>query len=179
MTSTDEKLPFLMDLQTNSKADEIQNLIATQLLPKTPQALRAEFEKQSAPGNRVIPQTKFDLAYTLIKSPFKKDQEEGLKLLHDLTQQQTPELYKEHPARRRECLYYLSIGNYKLAQYVEARKFNEILLQMEPRNAQSLRLRDLIDSKVRSDGMIGIAIVGGLVASVVAVGFAMLGGKRK
>ncbi|KAJ3231215.1 mitochondrial membrane protein [Chytriomyces hyalinus] len=157
-TSTDEKLPFLMDLQTNSKADEIQ-------------ALRTEFEKQSAPGNRVIPQTKFDLAYTLIKSPFKKDQEEGLKLLH--------ELYKEHPARRRECLYYLSIGNYKLAQYVEARKFNEILLQMEPRNAQSLRLRDLIDSKVRSDGMIGIAIVGGLVASVVAVGFAMLGGKRK
>ena len=89
------------------------------------------------------------------------------------------ELYKEQPARRRECLYYLSVGNFKLAQYVEARKYNEILLQMEPRNQQSLTLRELIDSKVRSDGLIGMAIVGGVVASVVAIGLAVFGGKGK
>ncbi|KAI8614363.1 hypothetical protein BC830DRAFT_1065579 [Chytriomyces sp. MP71] len=154
---SDEKLPFLMDLQTNSSPAEIQTL-------------RTEYEKQTAPGSRANPQTKFDFAYALIKSPFRKDQEQGIRLLH--------ELYKEHPSRRRECLYYLSVGNYKLAQFVEARKYNEILLQLEPRNAQSLQLRELIDGKVRTDGLVGMAIVGGLIAGVAALGVAVFGGAR-
>ena len=27
------------------------------------------------------------------------------------------EIYKENPSRRRECLYYLALGEYKLANY--------------------------------------------------------------
>ncbi|KAJ3394390.1 mitochondrial membrane protein [Entophlyctis sp. JEL0112] len=147
----DEKKPFLLDLQSASSLDDIE-------------ALRSEYNTQLNSG-KVNPQTKFDFAYVLVKSASRKDHEAALVLLH--------ELYKENPARRRECLYYLSIGNFKLSNYVEARKFNEILLQMEPRNVQSLKLRELIDEKVRSDGLIGMAIVGGVVASVVAFALAL------
>ncbi|KAJ3027640.1 UNVERIFIED_CONTAM: mitochondrial membrane protein [Siphonaria sp. JEL0065] len=157
MAAEDDKLPFLLDLQTTSSQEQIATL-------------RTEYKKQVAAG-KVNPQTKFDYSYNLVKSAFKKDHEAGLQLLH--------ELYKENPARRRECLYYLSIGNYKLANYVEARKFNEILLQMEPRNTQSLKLRDLIDSKVRTDGLIGMAIVGGIAAAAIALGAAFFGGSKK
>ncbi|KAJ3071101.1 mitochondrial membrane protein [Podochytrium sp. JEL0797] len=151
------KQDFLVDLHTKASQEDIQNL-------------RAEYKKQ-LDANRLSPQTKFDYAYTLVKSGLRRDHEAGLQLLH--------ELYKENPARRRECLYYLSIGNYKLANYVEARKFNEILLQMEPTNAQSLQLRTLIDDKVRTDGLVGMAIVGGVVASLAAIGLAFFGGAKK
>ncbi|KAJ3216105.1 mitochondrial membrane protein [Dinochytrium kinnereticum] len=76
------------------------------------------------------------------------------------------EIYKENPSRRRECLYYLSLGNYKLGNYRDARKFNETLLQMEPRNPQAVQLRKMIDEKVRSEGLVGMAIVGAAVATV-------------
>ncbi|KAJ3293374.1 mitochondrial membrane protein [Rhizoclosmatium sp. JEL0117] len=155
--TANEKVPFLLDLQTTSSQDEIATI-------------RSLYQKELQ-SNKVNPQTKFDYAYTLIKSGLKKDHEAGLQLLH--------ELYKENPARRRECLYYLSIGNYKLANYVESRKFNEILLQIEPRNAQSLKLRELIDNRVRTDGLVGMAIVGGVVAAASIALAAFFGSSKK
>lgn len=35
-----------------------------------------------------------------------------------------PEIYRAEPARRRECLYYLALGHYKMGNYEEAKKFN-------------------------------------------------------
>ncbi|KAI9334958.1 hypothetical protein BDR26DRAFT_822822, partial [Obelidium mucronatum] len=143
---SDEKLPFLIDLETTSSQEEIN-------------VLRTEYKKQVAAG-KVNPQTKFDYAYNLVKSGLRKDHEAGLQLLH--------ELYKDNPARRRECLFYLSVGHFKLASFVEARKFADILLQMEPRNAQTLALRAAIDARVRRDGLVGLALVGGAVACAAA-----------
>lgn len=34
------------------------------------------------------------------------------------------EIYRSDPPRRRECLYYLSLGHYKMGNYDEARRFN-------------------------------------------------------
>lgn len=34
------------------------------------------------------------------------------------------DLYRTEPSRRRECLYYLALGYYKLGNYEQARKFN-------------------------------------------------------
>lgn len=34
------------------------------------------------------------------------------------------EIYRAEPARRRECLYYLALGHYKMGNFEEARKFN-------------------------------------------------------
>jgi len=58
------------------------------------------------------------------------------------------EIYKEYANRRRECLYYLALGQYKLGHYNEARRFNDVLLEREPRNMQALSLKSLIDDRV-------------------------------
>lgn len=58
------------------------------------------------------------------------------------------EIFREHGERRRECLYYLALGHYRLGNYAEARRYNEALLQNEPANSQALSLRGLVDDKV-------------------------------
>jgi hypothetical protein len=35
------------------------------------------------------------------------------------------------PERRRECLYYLALGNFKLGNYGEARRYNDLLLEKD------------------------------------------------
>ena len=34
------------------------------------------------------------------------------------------DIYRQEPGRRRECLYYLALGHYKMGNYEEARRFN-------------------------------------------------------
>ncbi|CAO3702007.1 unnamed protein product [Rhizopus stolonifer] len=80
------------------------------------------------------------------------------------------EIYTNAPERRRECLYFLAIGHFKISNYSEARRFNDQLLKLEPRNDQAASLKKLIDEKVSTEGVIGLAIVSG----VVAVGAALL-----
>ncbi len=87
----------------------------------------------------------------------------GVQLLSDI--------FKTAPERRRECLYYLALGNYKLGNYAEARRYNELLLEKEPGNLQSQSLQGLIEDKVSKEGMYGLAIAGG-----VAVAAGVLGG---
>lgn len=90
------------------------------------------------------------------------------------------EITRSAPERRRECLYYLALGHYKLGNYAEARRYNEILLDHEPSNMQALSLRGLIDDKVSKEGMMGMAIVGGLaVAAGIVGGMMFRGAKRK
>ena len=88
------------------------------------------------------------------------------------------ELYKDYPERRRECLYYLALGNYRLAMYAEARRYNDRLLDLEPKNKQAERLRQLIDDKVLQEGRVGLAILGG-VAIVAGVVGSLLFKKRR
>ena len=91
------------------------------------------------------------------------------------------EIFRASPDRRRECLYYLALGNYKLGNYAEARRYNDSLLELEQGNLQAQSLRSLIDDKVAKEGLMGVAIVGGLAAAAaVGVGFLVRGaGARK
>ena len=90
------------------------------------------------------------------------------------------EIFRASPDRRRECLYYLALGNYKLGNYAEARRYNDILLEQEGGNMQAQSLRQLIDDKVAREGMMGMAIVGGLAAAAaVGVGMLVKGAGRK
>ena len=79
------------------------------------------------------------------------------------------DIFRSSPERRRECLYYLALGNYKLGNYAEARRYNDLLLDHEPANLQAASLRTLVDDKVAKEGLVGVAIVSGLaiVAGVV------------
>ncbi|KAI9490973.1 mitochondrial fission 1 protein [Zychaea mexicana] len=129
------------------------------LSPAEIEVLRRQFVKE---GEYVTIQTKFNYAWSLIRSADRQQIGEGIQLL--------TEIFHDSPERRRECLYYLAIGHYKIGNYSEARKFNLELLKHEPRNEQARDLDRRIDEKVSKEGAIGLAIVGG----VVTVGAALL-----
>lgn len=80
------------------------------------------------------------------------------------------DIFRDSPERRRECLYYLALGHYKLGNYSEARRYNEILLEKEPSNLQAGSLTGLIDDKVAKEGMIGVAILSGVAIAAGVVG---------
>lgn len=108
----------------------------------------------------------------LVKSSTRSEQQEGVRLLS--------EIFRNAPERRRECLYYLALGNFKLGNYAEARRYNDMLLDREPANLQADSLRGLIDEKVAKDGLMGVAILSGvaIVAGVVG-GILLRGSKRR
>jgi fission 1 protein len=110
-------------------------------------------------------------AQGLIKSNSRPDQQEGVRLLS--------EIFRNSRERRRECLYYLALGNYKLGNYAEARRYNELLLELEPANLQAGSLKGLIDEKVAKEGLVGAAIVGGLVVAAGVVGSMMMRGRKR
>ena len=89
------------------------------------------------------------------------------------------DIFRNSPERRRECLYYLALGNYKLGNYAEARKYNDLLLDHEPQNLQAGSLKQLIDDKVAKDGLIGAALVGGIAVVAGVAGSMLLRGARR
>ncbi|KAK3670843.1 Mitochondrial fission 1 protein [Recurvomyces mirabilis] len=139
------------------------------LKPAELEVLRSQYEKE---GSYVSLQTKFNYAWGLIKSNNRAEQQEGVRLLSDI--------FRASVERRRECLYYLALGNYKLGNYAEARRYNDSLMELEEGNMQAQSLRELIDDKVAKEGMMGMAIVGGLAAAAaVGVGMLVRGSQRK
>lgn len=98
----------------------------------------------------------------LIKSTRRDDQQLGVVLLS--------EIFRTCPERRRECLYYLALGHFKLGSYAEARRYNDLLLEREPANLQASNLRTLIDDKVAREGLVGVAIVSGLAVAAGVIG---------
>ncbi|CAB4412705.1 mitochondrial fission 1 protein [Rhizophagus irregularis] len=117
--------------------------------------LRRQYERENVDGEATT-QTKFNYAWGLIKGRKATDQQFGVRLL--------TEIYNDIPERRRECLYYLALGNYKLGNYKDAKSYNDLLIDKEPKNLQAQSLRDLIEQKVKSEGMMGMMITGGIVA---------------
>jgi mitochondrial fission 1 protein len=89
------------------------------------------------------------------------------------------EIYRVSPERRRECLYYLALGHYKLGIFAEARKYNDLLLDHEPANLQAADLRRLIDDKVAKEGMMGVAIISGVAIAAGVVGGILFRGRRR
>ncbi|KAI3400660.1 hypothetical protein diail_2372 [Diaporthe ilicicola] len=150
-------LPFAVDAESPLNPAELQ-------------VLRAQYEKE---GEMVGVQTKFNYAWGLVKSNRRDDQQLGVMLLS--------EIFRTSPERRRECLFYLALGNFKLGNYADARRYNDLLLQKEPANMQANDLSALIDDKVAKEGLMGVAIVSGLAVAAGVVGgvlFRNLGKKR-
>ncbi|RAO69529.1 uncharacterized protein BHQ10_005541 [Talaromyces amestolkiae] len=121
--------------------------------------LRAQYEKE---GEFVGVQTKFNYAWGLIKSDKRNEQQEGVQLLS--------QIFRTALDRRRECLYYIALGNFKLGNYAEARRYNDLLLEHEPENLQAISLQQLIDDKVAKEGLMGVAIVGGVALAAGVIG---------
>ncbi|XP_019116867.1 mitochondrial fission 1 protein [Larimichthys crocea] len=62
----------------------------------------------------------------------------------------------------RDFLFYLAVANYRLKEYERALKYIRTLLRNEPGNKQALELEKLIDKALKKDGLVGMAIVGGI-----------------
>jgi fission 1 protein len=163
------------------------------LSPSELNVLRAQYEKE---GEMAGVQTKFNYAWVqlpcpssplypstqiqpstntcqqgLVKSNNRNDQQLGVRLLSDI--------FRLSPERRRECLYYLALGNYKLGNYAEARRYNELLVEKEPANLQAGNLRQLIDDKVAKEGLMGVAILSGVGIAAGVVGAFILRNARR
>ncbi|RIA94966.1 mitochondria fission 1 protein [Glomus cerebriforme] len=137
-------LPYAADAEAPLSTEELN-------------VLRKQYEHESEKTNGdVTTQTKFNYAWGLIKSRRSTDQQFGLKLLS--------EIYNDIPERRRECLYYLALGNFKLGEYTKAKLYNDKLIENEPRNLQAQSLKDLIEKKLKSEGLMGMIITSGIVA---------------
>lgn len=108
----------------------------------------------------------FSISQGLVKSNLRNEQHLGVMLL--------AEIFRTSPERRRESLYYLALGNYKLGNYGEARRYNDLLLDKEPANLQAANLRTLIDDKVAKEGLMGVAIVSGVAVVAGIVGGVLL-----
>ncbi|KIY52943.1 mitochondrial fission 1 protein [Fistulina hepatica ATCC 64428] len=136
------ELPYAADAEVSLTYDELD-------------VLRLQYQKELAQGHVTV-QTKFNYAWGLVKSPIRDHQVEGVRLLQ--------EIYRAEPTRRRECLYYLALGHYKMGNFEEAKKFNQLLIDKEPSNMQALSLGQLIDKGVTREGYIGMALAGGAAA---------------
>ncbi|KAG5634770.1 mitochondrial membrane protein [Sphagnurus paluster] len=136
------ELPYAADAEVSLSYDELE-------------VLRLQYEKELAQAHVTI-QTKFNYAWGLVKSPMREHQVEGVRILQ--------EIYRVEPFRRRECLYYLALGYFKMDNFEEARRFNALLLEKEPTNMQAQSLGQLIDKGIAREGYIGMALAGGAAA---------------
>ncbi|XP_056091696.1 mitochondrial fission 1 protein-like [Rhinichthys klamathensis goyatoka] len=74
-----------------------------------------------------------------------------------------PELiHKGTKDDQRDYLFYLAVANYKFKEYERALKYIRTLLRNEPGNSQALDLEKLINKTMKKDGLVGMAIVGGI-----------------
>ena len=106
----------------------------------------------------------------LVKSNNESEQENGIKLLIDI--------FREAPERRRECLYYLSLANFKLKRYDEAKEYSKMLLQLEPSNSQAQSLQKSIDNQVTKEGYIGLSLLGGVIITASVLGTFLIKQKK-
>lgn len=117
----------------------------------------------------VTPQAQFEYAWCLVRSKYPADIRKGILLLEDL--------YSNHTeSEKRDCLYYLAIGNARMKEYSTALAYVRSFLQVEPANQQVQQLEKLIKKKMEKEGLYGMAIAGGViigVASILGLGIAM------
>jgi len=125
----------------------------------------AEEKYQQDPSDK----NAFDLAQWLTTSTSEYDKERGVQLLKGLLATDPNNV---------GYLYYLASGHYKLQNYVEAKKYADMLLAIQPNNRQAMSLKSLAEEKVAKDGLIGMMIVGGAAAAVVSGALLLLKAKR-
>ncbi|XP_076176117.1 mitochondrial fission 1 protein [Ptiloglossa arizonensis] len=117
----------------------------------------------------VTQKAQFEYAWCLVRSKYPADIRKGIILLEDL--------YRNHTdSEKRDCLYYLGIGNARIKEYSQALKYVRAFLKVEPGNQQVQHLESLIKKKMEKEGLYGMAVAGGViigVASILGLGIAM------
>ncbi|XP_024947434.1 mitochondrial fission 1 protein [Cephus cinctus] len=144
--------------------DVLDEVVSTEDLMK----FERTYHEQLQTGN-VTQKVQFEYAWCLVRSKYPADIRKGIILLEDL--------YNNHgDNERRDCLYYLAIGNARLKEFSKALSYVRSFLQIEPGNQQVLHLETLITKKMEKDSLVGIAMASGVIigiASILGLGIAM------
>lgn len=106
-------------------------------------------------------QSQFNFGWGLLKSKDEDDIKQGINIITDI--------FKTVPSRRTECLYYLSLGCFKIKEYREASRYIDVLLSHQPDNQNAITVKKLIENELAKDSLIGFAIVTSLIATGVGV----------
>ncbi|ELT98945.1 hypothetical protein CAPTEDRAFT_165888 [Capitella teleta] len=104
----------------------------------------------------------FEYAWCLVRSQSPSDLRKGTLLLQELFHKTADETAK------RDYLFYLAVGHTRLKEYEKALKYAKAIQQVEPGNHQAREMTAYIEKKMKKEGLIGMAIVGG--AAAVAFG---------
>lgn len=88
------------------------------------------------------------------------------------------EILKQDPARKRETLWYLALGYYRVADHQSAKYYNEQILYLEPENRQARSLEATLQRSLQRDGLIGLGVVSAVVG-IFAMGIAALASSRR
>jgi len=107
------------------------------------------------------PEQLFNYAYYLVHSRDIQQVEKGISILSDLL--------LNDPSNR-EYLYFLALNQYKRCEYSEARKHVSKLLEIQPENRQAQQLSNLIHEELKKEGLQGLAITAGAVATLGVIG---------
>ncbi|XP_077170215.1 mitochondrial fission 1 protein [Paroedura picta] len=122
------------------------------------QRFEKKFNAEQSSGS-VSKGTKFEYAWCLVRSKYNEDIKNGIAFLEDL-------LPKGNKEEQRDYVFYLAVANYRLKEYEKALKYIRGLLKTEPTNTQALELEKLIKKAMQKDGLVGMAIVGGMALGV-------------
>ncbi|XP_076828770.1 mitochondrial fission 1 protein [Brachyhypopomus gauderio] len=132
----------------------MDEIVTDVVAPEDLKRFEEKYKSELAKGS-VSKETKFEYAWCLIRSKYSNDIVKGIQLLEDLVQ-------KSPKDDQRDFLFYLAVANYRLKEYERALKYIRILLRNEPGNKQALDLEELINQALKKDGLVGMAIVGGI-----------------
>lgn len=129
------------------------------------------YDKEKESQGRPSDEIQFAYAWCLVRSRQTADLRLGTQLLEDLYHRTADETAK------RDYLYFLSVGHCRLKEFETALKFTSAILKAEPSNRQAQQLQAFIHKKLRNDGLVGMAVVGGAAAvaigSIVGLGIAL------
>ncbi|KAG5852057.1 mitochondrial fission 1 protein [Anguilla rostrata] len=132
----------------------MEAVVSEVVAPEDLSKFKKKYDGELAKGS-VSKETKFEYAWCLIRSKYSEDIKKGIVMLEELVQ-------KSSKDDQRDFLFYLSVANYRLKDYEKALKYIRTLLRNEPGNTQALELEKLIDKALKKDGLVGMAIVGGI-----------------
>uniref|UniRef100_A0A914XBK7 Mitochondrial fission 1 protein n=1 Tax=Plectus sambesii TaxID=2011161 RepID=A0A914XBK7_9BILA len=84
----------------------------------------------------------------------------GISLLEELLRKE------EEDIARRDYVYYLAVAHTRMKEFDRAMQYVDILLQAESHNRQAADLKALIEKRMRNNGLLGAAILGGGIAVI-------------
>uniref|UniRef100_UPI00358ED694 mitochondrial fission 1 protein-like n=1 Tax=Myxine glutinosa TaxID=7769 RepID=UPI00358ED694 len=139
----------------------MEEIIRDSIAPDDLMKFEKKFNGEMARGP-VSQETQFEYAWCLVRSKYAMDIRRGVLLLEEL-------LPGSPEDERRDYLFYIGIGSYRLKEYEKSLKCMKTLLKNEPTNKQALDLQRLVKKTMEKDALLGMAIVGGVVVGLASV----------